>query len=162
AQSQYAAAARVPLIKSPAVRVPPPVALAPDIHPLPDSVTPYFAYPFVLEPHIVTLESSRRNTLAAHAARRERLLRARDDEKEQRRREALRRVAPGFDGDVRTALEPVRGGAAAGDLDARLNPLPEENRGGGGGGGGGVDVMDDLVDQLERMAAVVETGGRTT
>lgn len=61
-QSQYAAAARVPLIKSPAVRVPLQVrrhshlhhhpsldshvplfqvVLPPDIHPLPDSVTPY-------------------------------------------------------------------------------------------------------------------------
>jgi hypothetical protein len=57
-QSQYAAASIVPLIKSPSLRVPPPVCpkplslataffnvsqveLPPDIHPLPDSVAPY-------------------------------------------------------------------------------------------------------------------------
>ncbi|KAI6104399.1 hypothetical protein F5141DRAFT_1007078 [Pisolithus sp. B1] len=97
-QSQYAAAANVPLIKSPALRVPPPVKLPPDIHPLPDSVTPYFVYPFTLESHVLALESSRRNTIAAHAVRREALLRARDDERQRRKREALRRVAPGIRG----------------------------------------------------------------
>ncbi len=56
-----------------------------------------FVYPFTLEPHILTLESSRRSTLAAHAARREAYLKARDDEKERRRREALHRIAPGFE-----------------------------------------------------------------
>ncbi|KAJ3512590.1 hypothetical protein NLJ89_g3432 [Agrocybe chaxingu] len=80
-QSPYLAAAQIPLIKSPSLRVPQPVELPPDIHPLPDSVNPYFVYPFTLEPHIVTLESSRRTTLAAHATRREAYLRSRDEEK---------------------------------------------------------------------------------
>ncbi|KAF9226392.1 hypothetical protein BS17DRAFT_777174 [Gyrodon lividus] len=140
-QSQYAAAAHVPLIKSPALRVPPPVDLPPDIHPLPDSITPYFVYPFTLEPHVLTVESSRRNTLVNYAAKREALLRSREDEKERRRREALKRVAPGFDGNG-TLLTPVRAGpsethGAGQGLDSRIS----------------LDVMDDLVDQLAKMDA---------
>ncbi|KAG1900416.1 uncharacterized protein F5891DRAFT_313954 [Suillus fuscotomentosus] len=126
-QSQYAAAAHVPLIKSPGLRVPPPVHLPPDIHPLPDSVIPYFVYPYTLEPHILTVESSRRMTLAAHTAKREAYLRAREDEREWRRKEALRRVAPGFD--PAATLVPVR--AETGEVKT--------------------DVMDQLVDQLARM-----------
>lgn len=106
----------------------------------------------MLEPHVLALESSRRHTLATYAARRERLLHARDDEKEQRRREALRRVAPGFDGNAGAALEPVRGGAGS-----DLAPSEDLNRRGRGG-----DVMDDLVDQLERMAAGTDVGGERT
>jgi hypothetical protein len=56
-----------------------------------------FVYPFTLEPHVVTMEQARRHTLAAHAARREALLQARADEKERRKRDALRRIAPGFE-----------------------------------------------------------------
>ncbi|KAG2152656.1 uncharacterized protein EDB93DRAFT_1239948 [Suillus bovinus] len=122
-ESQYAAAAHVPLIKSPGLRVPPPVHLPPDIHPLPDS----FVYPYTLEPHILTVESSRRMTLAAHTARRETYLRVREDERERRRKEALRRVAPGFD--PAATLVPVR---------AETSEIK-------------TDVMDQLVDQLARM-----------
>ncbi|KAG1759486.1 hypothetical protein EDD22DRAFT_955835 [Suillus occidentalis] len=128
-ESQYAAAAQVPLIKSPGLRVPPPVHLPPDIHPLPDSVIPYFVYPFTLEPHILTVESSRRTTLAAHTARREAYLRAIEDEREWRRKEALRRVAPGFD--PAATLVPVRA-----EVQSEVNKM---------------DVMDQLVDQLARM-----------
>ncbi|KAG6379729.1 hypothetical protein JVT61DRAFT_10263 [Boletus reticuloceps] len=171
-QSQYAAAARVPLIKSPAVRVPPPVQLPPDIHPLPDSVTPYFVYPFVLEPHTLSLESSRQSTLATYAARRQGLLRAREENKEQRRREALRRVAPGFDGNAETPLEPVpvrtsSGGPTASAAERQTQPLSTTGPGqvsvelGRGSG----DVMNDLVDQLEKMVAGQTAGAgadRTT
>ncbi|KAF8136955.1 hypothetical protein EV363DRAFT_1155899, partial [Boletus edulis] len=156
-QSQYAAAARVPLIKSPAVRVPPPVQLPPDIHPLPDSVTPYFVYPFVLEPHTLSLESSRQSTLATYAARRQGLLRTREEKKEQRRREALRRVAPGFDGNAETPLEPVSmrtrsGGPTASTAERQTQPLSTTGPGQVLGRGSG-DVMNDLVDQLEKMVA---------
>ena len=60
-------------------------------------LTCQFVYPFTLEPHVVTLESSRRKTIAAHATRREAYLRSRDDEKERRKRDALWRIAPGFE-----------------------------------------------------------------
>ncbi|KAG0699196.1 hypothetical protein DFH29DRAFT_983606 [Suillus ampliporus] len=132
AESQYAAAVHVPLIKSLGLRVPPPrhsirTYLPPStylIHPL---KTTQFVYPFTIEPHILTVESSRRTTLAAHTARRESYLRAREDERERRRRDALRRVAPGFD--PAAPLVPVR--AEHGEVKK--------------------DVMDDLVDQLARM-----------
>ncbi|KAG9311683.1 hypothetical protein JVU11DRAFT_7920 [Chiua virens] len=150
-QSQYAAAARVPLIKSPAVRVPPPVELPPDIHPLPDSVTPYFAYPFVLEPHILTLESARRNTLAAYTARRQNLLQMREDDNERRKREALRRVAPGFDGGG-TPLEPVRQTQMGVSSTTAGDKRPQED----------VDVMESLVEELEKMVTTTSAVTKTS
>lgn len=143
-QPQYAAAARVPLIKSPSLRVPRPVELPQDIHPLPDSVTAYFVYPFTIEPHILTVESSRRTTLAAHTARREAFLHARDDEKERRKREALRKIAPGFEpaGSVLVPTKPS-------NPPSHSTPGPEpttdirHQR--------SKSVMEDLVDQLAAL-----------
>ncbi|KAI9465543.1 hypothetical protein BJY52DRAFT_1097711, partial [Lactarius psammicola] len=66
AKSQYAAASRVPLIQSHSLRVPKHVEPPPDIHPLVESVNPYFVYPFTLEPHVPAVESNRRATLSAH------------------------------------------------------------------------------------------------
>ncbi|KAI6045232.1 hypothetical protein EDC04DRAFT_2636570 [Pisolithus marmoratus] len=150
-QSQYAAAANIPLIKSPALRVPPPVILPPDIHPLPDSVTPYFVYPFTLEPHVLALESSRRNTLATNAARREALLRARDDERQRRKREALRRVAPGFEGNG-AVLMPVRvnsdTNSAGNDATREQQPLAARSVDGASNEHGQVGTVDDLAYQL--------------
>ncbi|KAI6006959.1 hypothetical protein EDD15DRAFT_10937 [Pisolithus albus] len=170
-QTQYAAAANVPLIKSPALRVPPPVPywfthttgtpppdntytqvkLPPDIHPLPDSVTPYFVYPFTLESHVLALESSRRNTIAAHAVRREALLRARDDERQRRKREALRRVAPGFEGND-AVLMPVRVkpdvNNASNDTIGERQPSAARSVDGANDGQGQVGTLDDLADQL--------------
>ncbi|KAJ7627693.1 hypothetical protein DFH06DRAFT_1285036 [Mycena polygramma] len=122
-QTQYAPAARAPLIKSPSLRVPRPIVLPPDIHPLPDSVTPYFVYPFTLEPHVLTLESSRRTTLAAHATRREEYLRARADEKERRKRDALRRIAPGFEPQGHLLVPTKRSSSVMEDLVDQLAAL---------------------------------------
>ncbi|KAJ7280213.1 hypothetical protein C8J57DRAFT_121001 [Mycena rebaudengoi] len=137
-QSQYAPAARAPLIKSPSLRVPRPIVLPPDIHPLPDSVTPYFVYPFTIEPHIMTLESSRRTTLAAHTARREAYLRSRMDEKERRKRDALRRVAPGFEPGEGHMLVPTKRSSVVAASPAVSPPPPKS-------------VMEDLVDQLAAL-----------
>ncbi|KAF8151559.1 hypothetical protein B0H34DRAFT_790884 [Crassisporium funariophilum] len=147
--SPYAAAAQIPLIKAPSLRVPQPVELPPDIHPLPESVNEYFVYPFVLEPHIITLESSRRSTIAAHAARREAYLRSREDEKERRKRDALRRIAPGFEPHG-SLLVPTKNPG---------NPSPHQ------AGELGQDkahqrtrsVMDDLVDQLAALEAAASS-----
>lgn len=148
-QNQYAAAANVPLIKSPALRFPRPVELPPDVHPLPDSVSAYFVYPFSLESHVLTLESSRRKTFAAHAAGREAYLKARLEEKERRKRDALRRIAPGFEPQS-TPLVPTRVASTGSPLDGSLpSPLPI-------GGTSQVQtesVMDDLVNQLAALDA---------
>ncbi|VDB87869.1 unnamed protein product [Peniophora sp. CBMAI 1063] len=142
-KSQYAPAAQVPLIKSPSLRVPRPIELPPETHPLPESIEAYFVYPFTLEPHVLSLESARAQTQADHAARRAALLAARADERERRRRAALARVAPGFDGSgllVPTRKE-VLSPAANPSSAAPSEPKEERRR----------DVMDDLVDELAKL-----------
>lgn len=147
-QSQYAAAARVPLIKSPSLRVPQPVTLPPDIHPLPDCVTAYFVYPFTIEPHILTLESSRRNTFCAQAARLEAYLRTRQEEKNRRKRDALRRIAPGFEPEgstlvpTRTSLDTV---APSSEL------LFSGDSQSSHGHGRTRSTVDDLAEQLTKL-----------
>ncbi|CAG7848042.1 SubName: Full=Uncharacterized protein {ECO:0000313/EMBL:CCA75420.1} [Serendipita indica DSM 11827] len=165
--SQYGEAVHVPLIKSPSLRVPKLVQVPPDIHPLPDSVTAYFVYPYTLEEHIITLENKRRSTLATNDAQRlavlqrhehkkeqqrlelERIKRLQQEEQERIRKEQLRKVAPGFDPSV-GALVPKKVGAAA-STDASTSSLmlppppppaaPQR------------DVMADLVDQLAALDA---------
>ncbi|KAJ7269700.1 hypothetical protein C8J57DRAFT_319107 [Mycena rebaudengoi] len=69
------------------------IVLPPDIHPLPGPVTPYFVYPFTIEPHIMTLESSgappwpRTPRVERHACTSARKSAA----------SAPRRIAPGFE-----------------------------------------------------------------
>ncbi|KZP15919.1 hypothetical protein FIBSPDRAFT_958436 [Athelia psychrophila] len=146
-QTQYGPAAHVPLIQSPSLRVPRRVELPPDIHPLPGSVAPYFVYPYTLEPHIITLESSRRATQLAHATRRDAYLRARDDERDRRKREQLRKIAPGFE-PAGAVLVPVHLGAGQAESGAGgAADVP----GGSQVQARGRDVMDDLVDQLAAL-----------
>ncbi|KAF7306342.1 hypothetical protein MIND_00425400 [Mycena indigotica] len=132
--TQYAPAAQVPLIKSPSLRV----VLPPDIHPLPESVNAYFVYPYTIEPHIITLESSRRSTLAAHQAQREAYLRSRQEEKERRKREALRRIAPGFEPEGHL-LVPTKRTSIIAPSPTSLPSQPPKS------------VMEDLVDQLAAL-----------
>lgn len=106
-----------------------------------------FVYPFTLENHILVLESSRRTTIAAHSAKREEYLRHRDSEKERRKRDALRRIAPGFE--PQGVLVPQETGAALRHKDSHsvdgrdLLEGHHEPR----------SVMDDLVDQLAALDA---------
>ncbi|KAI0790521.1 hypothetical protein C8Q75DRAFT_852298 [Abortiporus biennis] len=153
AQQQYAAASRAPLITSPSIRIPPPVELPPDIHPLPDSVTAYFVYPFTLEPHVLTVEASRRQTLAAHAARREAILKSRQDDKERRKRDALRRIAPGFEPQS-APLVPTKRFSLDGHAGSSIStpPPPGDSRA-DLGHQRSKSVMEDLVDQLEALEA---------
>ena len=86
----------------------------------------------------MTLESSRRSTLAAHSARRDAYIQGREDEKERRKREKLRKVAPGFEPSA-GVLVPTRNSVQlASSTDLMQNK-------------GEKDVMDDLVEQLARL-----------
>ncbi|KAL1742985.1 hypothetical protein HDZ31DRAFT_65453 [Schizophyllum fasciatum] len=145
-QMPYAASARVPLIKSPSLRVPQAIQLPPDIHPLPDSVTAYFVYPFTLEAQVIAAESSRRANLAADATRHEQYIQGREEEKQRRRKEALRRVAPGFDPDA--VLVPTRTGQTQGTTASGVGDLSAST-----GHQRSRSVMDDLVDQLAQLDA---------
>jgi len=137
-QRQYEALRFVPLIKSPSLRVPRPAGVPHDIHPLPSGIEEYFRYPFTLEPHVLTMESSRQATVAAHAARREAYLRAREDEKKRRKREALRRVAPGFEpekGVLRPTSVLIKAAASS------ITPNNGDSK----------NQLDHLADQLEAL-----------
>jgi outer membrane translocation and assembly module TamA len=96
-----------------------------------------FVYPFTIEPHVLTLESSRRSTLAAHTTRREEYLRSRADEKERRKRDALRRIAPGFEPEGHL-LVPTKRSSVIAAVPA-TSPQPPKS------------VMEDLVDQLAAL-----------
>jgi hypothetical protein len=104
-------------------------------------------YPFTLEQHVITLEAARRQTLASHAARREAHLRSRTEEHERRKRDALRRIAPGFE-PANGPLVPTRMGSAAHNTSGPTSqsPIPPENH-----LNQPRDVMGDLVSQLAAL-----------
>ena len=106
-----------------------------------------FVYPFSLENHILTLESSRRKTFAAHAARREAYLKARLEEKERRKRDALRKIAPGFE-PRSTPLVPTRVASVGPPVDG---PIPSPPPIGTASHVRTKSVMEDLVDQLAAL-----------
>ena len=56
-----------------------------------------FVYTFTLETHLLTFEYSQRSALAAHLAKHEAVLKQCAEDKERVRREAVWRVAPGFE-----------------------------------------------------------------
>ncbi|KAI9465540.1 hypothetical protein BJY52DRAFT_1091786, partial [Lactarius psammicola] len=134
-KSQYLAASRVPLIQFPALRVPKHVELPPDIH------------PSTLEPHVLAVEFNLRMTLAVHAARRKAFLRAREDEKQRRKCQALRCIALGFEPCV-APLVPVKMGPA---LDQQRKEDGVGSVAAGNQGGHLRGVMDDLVDRLAAL-----------
>lgn len=96
----YATCSRLPLIKAPSLRVPPPVTLPPTLHPLPNNIHDYFVYPFSLEKFV--LDSA--------------------EKREREKREELQRRAPGWieGGGV---LEPTK---RTGDSNSKAKPIPDE------------------------------------
>ena len=74
---------------------------------------PQFVYSFTLDPYVVNAELNRRTTIAVLAAHREAHLRPREDEKQRRKPEVLRRIAPGFE-PLSAPLVPVKTDAALG------------------------------------------------
>ena len=114
---------------------------------------PKFVYPFTLEPHVLTLESSRQTTLLAHTARNAAYLRSREEEKLRRQRDALRRIAPGFEPSGGTLVPtpahrktPSASGSTGLPMSSGTLDPPSGRR----------DVMDDLVDQLAAMDSAKE------
>ncbi|KAF8332051.1 uncharacterized protein EI90DRAFT_3123128 [Cantharellus anzutake] len=169
---QYSAAYRIPLIKAPTLRIPKPIQLPPDIHPLPDDVAPYFAYPFTLEPHTLTLESSRQITLQSHQSRNSAFLRNREDEKTLRKREALRKIAPGFEPSsgplvpTKVLVHSRQSSATTAGVgvdffgDDRQKVTPHAPHSEDISEAKVRDVMDDLVDQLAAMDSEKPDGAR--
>lgn len=134
--SLYGLCAHVPLIKSPAVRVPPVISLPPTLHPLPPNLHDYFVYPFSLEKFVLDA-----------AERRERV-----------RKEELQRRAPGWSGDA-GVLEPTRrqqqqqqqaGSTAAGDLLDDETTLQEDQAAAASAVGRDIDEMARMLDELGR------------
>lgn len=110
--------------------------------------TRQFVYPYTLEPHVLTLEQSRQSTLHAQNAYHDAFLRTREEEKVRRKKEALRRVAPGFEPEG-GMLMPTR------IVSSRPSSLPNHSAIGILAGLGdasqraqATSAIDDLVDRL--------------
>jgi len=94
---------------------------------------------------VANIEATRQSTLNAHTAACEAYLKRREEEKERRKKEALRKVAPGFEPSAGT-LVPQRVGGGVPQLNAQAGPssptqsIPK-------------DPMADLVDQLAALEA---------
>lgn len=111
-----------------------------------------FVYPFTLEPLVIALEASRRSTFAAHDARHEAFLRAREERRVRAQAEALRRIAPGFEPQG-APLVPVKMARTGADIEAEsVRQLGHERQ---------RSVMDDLVDYLAALDSV-STAGKST
>jgi len=119
--SLYATCSRVPLIKSPAVRVPPPIILPNNLHPLPPNLQEYFVYPFNLE-HFV-LENA--------------------DRREKARKQDMLKRAPGWNEDGKV-LEPTRRPTSMQNFDETQQTgigINERNE---------IDEIADMLDRLDK------------
>ncbi|PWY99011.1 hypothetical protein BCV70DRAFT_201230 [Testicularia cyperi] len=103
----YALASRVPMVKSPSISVPPPITLPQDLHPLPPDIAAYFVYPFSLESYVLDPNTPSSTTIEKLHERHRQYLEAREQQKQDRQREALRRLAPGWDGGQTGVLQPT-------------------------------------------------------
>ncbi|KAK0546329.1 hypothetical protein OC846_005326 [Tilletia horrida] len=97
----YARIAPIPLLLSPALRLPPPISFPQDLHPLPTDIAPYMIYPFSLERHVLHPDPSAGGPLVEEdpldilqAAKD--LLDERAAATERDRKAALQRIAPGW------------------------------------------------------------------
>ncbi|ORX37592.1 hypothetical protein BD324DRAFT_650162 [Kockovaella imperatae] len=148
---QYAAAATVPLIKSPSLYLPRPIELPNDIHPLPEDITAYFVYPFTLEEHVLSIKPSPHEAIAAKRAHNAEILHQREVQEEQREKEALHKVAPGYN--PTAVLLPTSSSPAPGPkpivgtstLNSRVGTIDRP------AAQTSLDPMDDLVSQLELL-----------
>ncbi|KAL9936546.1 hypothetical protein V8E36_004614 [Tilletia maclaganii] len=102
----YSRIAAIPLLLSPALRLPDPISFPQDLHPLPLDIKPYMIYPFSLEAHVLHPASSsasadssgplgEEDPIEVLQAARE-YLQERVAQAERDRKSALQRVAPGW------------------------------------------------------------------
>ena len=160
------------------------ITLPHDIHPLPDDISAYvgrrqlrtqmkpadsldqFVYPYSLENHVLAPQpphishAERIRTLQEQHATRTKYLKDREDDKARKKREQLRKVAPGWEPDETdegisgkrhsAILEPTRKVAQQ----AAVPPPPQSVQGKAAAVSEPEkprDVMDDLVEGLARM-----------
>ncbi|KAK8849771.1 hypothetical protein IAR55_005107 [Kwoniella newhampshirensis] len=163
---QYGAAATVPLIKSPSLWLPKPIERPNDIHPLPDDITAYFVYPFSLEEHILSIHPSPHESISQRRATNAEILHRREVEEEQKERDALHRIAPGYNPSsllvpksVSTPIATISTPTDHGPQPQSQPDLMEQHFGGGGSSSEGqlvgerqsMDPLNELVAQLEGM-----------
>ncbi|WWC66001.1 uncharacterized protein I303_108623 [Kwoniella dejecticola CBS 10117] len=153
--SQYSAAATVPLIKSPSLWLPKPIEMPNDIHPLPEDITAYFVYPFTLEEHVLSVHPSPAEAISARRARNAEILHQREVEEEQKEKDALRRIAPGYN--PASVLLPSSNSPRPSSASVQphqsslLDNEPSTLDKAAASTGTSSDPMDDLVLQLEQM-----------
>ncbi|MBW0497807.1 hypothetical protein O181_037522 [Austropuccinia psidii MF-1] len=111
-------ACHIPLIRAPGTWLPKPVVLPSDLHPIPDDITAYFVYPYSLEAsslsylqglsaHKLNMEAALQSTQTFLDERQRRKEAARlqmEQEREERKKESLRLVAPGWSGEMDSIL----------------------------------------------------------
>ncbi|KIR59515.1 hypothetical protein I312_100773 [Cryptococcus bacillisporus CA1280] len=158
---QYAAAATVPLIKSPSLWLPQPVELPNEIHPLPEDITAYFVYPFTLEEHVLSIHPSPHEAIALKRAKCAEILHRREEAEEQKERDNLKRIAPGYN--PSSVLVPISAShTPTSSISQPLAPPVDPNDGAQSvtsprssdthtQAQAATDPMDDLVAKLEEM-----------
>lgn len=153
----YALASRVPLIKSPSLSLPKPVKLPPDLHPLPADISAYFVYPFSLESYVLDANTPSSATVDQLLAKHKQYLENREREKQDRQRDILRKVAPGWHGAVllpTTSSRPEPAASRVLDSKAETNQQQSEQR----------QLqhertpLDDLADHLAQLDALNSAG----
>lgn len=126
----YALASRVPLIKSHSISLPKPVKLPPDLHPLPTDISAYFVYPFSLESYVLDPNTPSSATIDQLLDKHKQYLEAREREKEEKKKEMLRKVAPGWQGTGGAMLMPTSaaGAGAKESVQTEAAPAVETNK----------------------------------
>ncbi|OWZ62737.1 hypothetical protein AYX14_01513 [Cryptococcus neoformans] len=160
---QYAAAATVPLIKSPSLWLPQPVELPNEIHPLPEDITAYFVYPFTLEEHVLSIHPSPHEAIALKRAKCAEILHKREEAEEQKERDNLKRIAPGYNPSSvlvpisashtpsASISQPLVPSGAAPGANGAAQSVTSPNSEAQAHGRAENDPMDDLVARLEEM-----------
>lgn len=153
----YSLALRVPLIKSPSISLPNPVKLPQDLHPLPADISAYFVYPFSLESYVLDPNTPSSSTIDQLLAKHQQYLENREREKENKHKEMLMKMAPGWSGDVLLPTASGTPGRESGGVSATGQQGPEAKpqqtveqaeR----------TPLDDLADHLAQLDALNTTG----